>query len=62
MRVKQKTYYDNPTKFGAGALAKLVRTFTTKPVTGRWTIVIFCNILDIIALNAFTVWPNFNLD
>ena len=48
------TYY-NATKGGVDTMDQMVRWFTTKRKTRRWPMVIFYNMLDISALNAFIV-------
>ena len=53
------TYY-NATKGGVDTMDQMVRWFTTKRKTRRWPMVIFYNMLDISALNAFIVWMSLN--
>ena len=49
------TYY-NATKSGVDTMDQMVRWFTSKRKTRRWPMAIFCNMLDISALNAFVIW------
>ena len=53
------TYY-NATKGGVETMDQMVRWFTTERKTRRWPMVIFYNMLDISALNAFIVWMSLN--
>ena len=53
------TYY-NATKGGVDTMDQIVRWFTTKRKTQRWPMVIFYNMPDISALNAFIVWMSLN--
>ena len=53
------TYY-NATKGGIDTLNRMVRWFTSKRKTRRWPMVIFYNMLDISALNAFIMWMSLN--
>ena len=54
------TYY-NATKSGVlDTMDQMVRWFTTKRKTQRWSIVIVYNMLDISALNAFIIWMSLN--
>ena len=53
------TYY-NATKGDVDTMDQMVRWFTTKRKTRRWPMVIFYNMLDISALNAFIVWMSLN--
>ena len=53
------TYY-NATKGGVDTMDQMVRWFITKRKTRRWPMVIFYNMLDISALNAFIVWMSLN--
>ena len=53
------TYY-NETKGGVDTMDQMVRWFTTKRKTQRWPMVIFYNMLDISALNAFIAWMSLN--
>lgn len=39
---------------------KLVRAYTTRRITRRCTMVIFCIMLDIVALNVFIIWLHIN--
>ena len=49
------TYY-KATKGGVDTMGQMVRLCTSKRKTRRWPLVIFYNIMDISALNAFISW------
>jgi len=53
------TYY-NATKSGVDVLDKLVRTYTCKRPSKRWTVCFFWNMIDIAAYNAFVLWITAN--
>ena len=53
------TYY-SATRGGVDTMYQMVRWFTSKRKTRRWSMVIFYNMLDISALNAFIVWLSLN--
>nr|XP_047127654.1 uncharacterized protein LOC124808547 [Hydra vulgaris] len=58
---KPQTNLDyNSTKGGVDTLDQMVSTFSTKRMTRRWPMVIFYNILDISAVNAFVIWMHLN--
>jgi len=44
--------YYNKTKAGVDVLDKLVRAYSCKRSTRRWTVSLFFNVIDIAALNA----------
>ncbi|KAJ8384204.1 hypothetical protein AAFF_G00207520 [Aldrovandia affinis] len=46
----------NSNKGGVDCLDKLTSTYTCKRKTGRWPMVVFHNILDVSAYNAYVVW------
>uniref|UniRef100_A0A9J8C7C7 PiggyBac transposable element-derived protein domain-containing protein n=1 Tax=Cyprinus carpio carpio TaxID=630221 RepID=A0A9J8C7C7_CYPCA len=50
----------NHTKGGVDNLDKLVATYTCQRKTARWPMVIFFNMLDISAYNAFVLWTEIN--
>ena len=50
----------NSTKSGVDTMDQMVMNYTTKRKTKRWPIVIFYNMLDISALNAFIIWNHLN--
>ena len=58
--------YYNQTKAGVDILDKLVRTYSCKRSTRRWTVALFFNIVDIAAVNALILWitkhPDWNQD
>ena len=45
----------NKTKIGVDLVNQMVQTYTCRRATRRWPFAIFCNMLDIAALNAYTV-------
>ncbi|XP_016384135.1 uncharacterized protein LOC107720816 [Sinocyclocheilus rhinocerous] len=50
----------NHTKGGVNNLDKLVATYTCQRKTTRWPMVIFFNMLDVSAYNAFVLWMEIN--
>ncbi|XP_059394628.1 piggyBac transposable element-derived protein 4-like [Carassius carassius] len=50
----------NHTKGGVDNLDKLVATYTCQRKTARWPMVIFFNMLDVSAYNAFVLWTEIN--
>ncbi|XP_041942278.1 piggyBac transposable element-derived protein 4-like [Alosa sapidissima] len=50
----------NRNKGGVDCLDKLTGTYTCKRKTARWPVVVFHNILDVSAYNAFVVWTAIN--
>ena len=52
--------YYNATKSGVDVLDKLVRTYSVKRSTRRWTVAFFLNMLDIAAHNALVLWITAN--
>ena len=46
----------NKFKGGVDTVDQMLRHFTTKMASRRWPLGVFCNILDIAALNAFILW------
>jgi len=53
------TYY-NSTKSGVDILDKLVRTYSCKRATARWTVTFFFNLVHIAAYNALVLWITMN--
>jgi len=53
------TYY-NETKSGVDVSDKLVRTYSCKRASSRWTVAFFLNMLDIAEYNAFVRWITFD--
>jgi hypothetical protein len=49
------THY-NATKTGVDVVYKLAREHTTYRGTHRWPVRLFCNMLDVICINAFVLW------
>lgn len=52
--------YYNATKGGVDTLDRMVRTYTCKRMTRRWPVVLFYNMIDVSAVNAFIVWLELN--
>lgn len=50
----------NKNKGGVDNLDKVTGTYTCKRKTKRWPMVVFYNILDVSAYNAFVVWTEIN--
>ena len=48
--------YYNSTKSGVDILDRMVRTYTCKRMTRRWSVVLFHNMIDVSAVNAYVVW------
>ena len=46
----------NETKIGVDLVDQMVQTYTCKRQTRRWPFILFYNVLDIAALNAYTVF------
>ena len=53
-------YYNGTKKSGVDVLDKLVRTYTCKRASFRWTVAFFLNMLDIAAYNALVLWITAN--
>jgi len=50
----------NKTKGGVDTMDKMVNTYSTKRMTRRWPLIVFYNMLDISAMNAYIVWLSMN--
>jgi len=50
----------NASKAGVDTMDKMDRTYTSKRMTRRWPMVLFYNLLDVSALNAFIIWIHLN--
>ena len=50
----------NASKAGVDTMDQMVRTYTSKRMTRRWPMVLFYNLLDVSALNAFIIWIHLN--
>lgn len=50
----------NKTKAGVDTMDQMARTYTTKRKTRRWPMVVFYNLLDISAINAYVIWIHAN--
>ncbi|KRX51580.1 hypothetical protein T06_9807 [Trichinella sp. T6] len=46
----------NITKGGVDNLDKMTPTYSCQRMTARWSLVIFCNIIDVSAYNAYVLW------
>ena len=44
------------TKGGVDTLDRMVRSYSTKRITRRWPLVLFYNMIDVSAINAFIIW------
>ncbi|XP_039550046.1 piggyBac transposable element-derived protein 4-like, partial [Pimephales promelas] len=52
----------NETKGGVDNLDKVTATYSCRRMTARWPLVIFFNIIDVSAYNAFVLWREINKD
>ncbi|XP_051982284.1 piggyBac transposable element-derived protein 4-like [Xyrauchen texanus] len=52
----------NETKGGVDNLDKVTATYSCRRMTARWPLVIFFNIIDVSAYNAFVLWSEINKD
>lgn len=50
----------NHAKGGVDTLDQMVGTYSTKRKTRRWPLVLFFNIMDVSAVNAFIIWSHLN--
>lgn len=50
----------NRSKGGVDTLDQMVETYSTKRKSRRWPMVLFYNILDVSAVNAFIIWSHVN--
>ncbi|CAM4571666.1 unnamed protein product [Leuciscus chuanchicus] len=50
----------NKTKGGVDSLDQMVAAYTCKRKSNRWPMVVFSNMLDVSALNAFVLWSEIN--
>ncbi|XP_038551150.1 piggyBac transposable element-derived protein 4-like [Micropterus salmoides] len=50
----------NSTKGGVDNLDKVIATYSCRRMTSRWPVVIFHNILDVSAYNAYVIWRETN--
>lgn len=50
----------NETKTGVDIMDQMVKHFTCRRATRRWTMALFMNFLDIAALNSMVIWCQFN--
>jgi len=50
----------NATKGAIDTLDKLIATYTCKRKTNRWPVIVFYNIVDTTAYNAFVLWTEIN--
>ena len=52
----------NKTKAGVDCADQMIETFSTKFSTRRWPVMLFCNLLDFAALNAYVLHEKLKLD
>lgn len=52
----------NETKGGVEVLDKMVATYRSRRKVNRWTVALFCNMLDVSACNAFIMYTALNPD
>jgi len=50
----------NKTISGVDTLDRIVRLYSTERMTRRWPLVLFYNMIDVSALNAFIIWQEIN--
>ena len=50
----------NKTKSNVDTLERIVRSYFTKRMTRSWPLVLFYNMIDVSAINAFTIWQGMN--
>ena len=50
----------NATKEGVDTADQLLHTYTVKRGTRRWPMVLFYNMIDVSALNAYIIWCHYN--
>ena len=55
-------HFYNKTKIGVDLIDQMVQTYTCRRATRRWPFALFCNLLDIAALNAYTIFRNLHLE
>ena len=61
-RKPQKVLDYNKTKGGVDNLDKVTASYSCRRMTARWPLVIFFNIIDVSAYNAFVIWSEINKD
>ena len=54
--------YCNETKGGVHTVDQMVKNYSCYVTTRRWPVVVFCNMVDVAAINAFTLWIENNPD
>jgi len=52
----------NETKGAVDTLDQLVGIYTCKRKTSRWPMIVFYNLLDISAYNAYILWTSINIE
>ena len=52
----------NETKGSVNTVDQMVRNYSCYVTTRRWPAVVFCNMVDVTAINAFTLWIENNPD
>ena len=50
----------NKTKGVLDTLDRMVRLYSTKRMTRRWPLILFYNMIDVTAINAFIIWQEIN--
>ena len=48
----------NRLKGGVDSVDQMLRHYTTKVASRRWSLAVFCNVIDIASLNAFVLWKH----
>ena len=54
--------YYSETKGGVDTVDQMVRNYSCYVTTRRWPVVVFCNMVDVAAISAFTLWIENNPD
>jgi len=50
------------TKGGVDCADQMIETYSSKFATRRWPVALFCNLLDIAALNAYVLFEKLKMD
>ena len=61
-RLPEVINFYNKTKGGVDCADQMIETFSTKFSTRRWSVVLFCNLLDFAALNAYVLHEKLKFD
>lgn len=59
-KIPEIIQFYNSTKGGVDTMDQLVRTYSCKRQTNRWPVALFCNFIDLSALNAYVLWTEIN--